>query len=369
MKILIISEHLFPETSGIAVRIEYYVKYLKQFGHHVTVYGPKKCPTANRKLASIPFYFFNTDVSQCLPSFQLYKDILFEEYDIVYIVGPNVLLGTVLLYLLCKLMGIIVCTSYHTNLFDFGLEYSKNPFIRKLSEWLLTYCFYYPTIWLKIPILHPENFIDLKILCNNFNNGNILSTGIDTNLFQYSENFTKNKLIHIGRIAPEKNLFRLIDLFSLVQDEYTLDIVGFGSIEDALKLYVKEKQIKNIQFIGRIDYKNLYKYYQSAQAFICTSLNETYGFTLLESLSCGTPIIYPKCPVFENLYKPYFPQLEYDINNDKEFINALKYIQQNDKNLPQLCRAYACQYSWKKATEDLVSIYQNIIDNHKTKIF
>ncbi|CAF3712875.1 unnamed protein product [Rotaria sp. Silwood1] len=162
---------------------------------------------------------------------------------------------------------------------------------------------------------------------------------------------------------------RTVSILHPIQDEYTLDIVGFGSVEDVLKLYIKEKQIKNIQFIGRIDYTNLYKYYQSAQAFICTNLNETYGFTLLESLSCGTPIIYPKCPVFEKLYKPYFPQLEYDINNNKEFINALKYIQKNDKNLRQLCRAHACQYSWKKATEELVSLYQNIVANHETKIF
>ncbi|CAF4174355.1 unnamed protein product [Rotaria sp. Silwood2] len=367
MKILIISEYLHPQTSGITIRIEYYIKYLKKSGHHVTVYGPKRCPTANRKLTSIPLYFFNPDIHQCLPSFQLYKDILFEEYDLVHIVGPNFFLGTIILYLFCKLLGIIVCTSYHTNLLDFVKEYCKNHLLYKLMSSFAIYFHYYPTIWLNIPILHPENFMDLKIGCNDFNQGNVLSTGIDTDLFQYSENFIKNKLIYIGRVAPEKNLFRLIDLFTLVQDEYTLDIVGFGPTENALKKYVKEKQIKNIQFIGRIDYKDLYKYYQSAMAFICTSLNESYGFTLLESISCGTPIIYPKCSVFEKLYKPYFPQLEYDLDNDNEFINALKYIQQSDKHLRQLCRTHACQYSWKKSTEDLVSIYQNLIVNDKKK--
>ncbi|CAF1155136.1 unnamed protein product [Rotaria sordida] len=225
----------------------------------------------------------------------------------IHIVGPNILLGTIILYLICKLMGIIVCTSYNTNSFAFFKEYCKNRFLHTLVVWWGIYCMYYPPIWLKIQILHPKYFMDLKVGCNNFDQRYILSTGIDTNLFQYSENFIKNKLIYIGRITSEKNLFRLIDLFTLIQDEYTLDIVGFGpTVEDALKF---------------------------AQAFICTSLNESYGFTLLESLSCGTPIIYPKCPVFEQLYKTYFSQLEYDLDNDNEFINALKYIKQDDKNL------------------------------------
>jgi 1,2-diacylglycerol 3-alpha-glucosyltransferase len=365
MKILIISEYLHPQISGISVRIEYYVKYLRELGHHVNVYGPRKCPTANRKLFSVPFYLINTDIRLCLPSFQLYSDILFGKYDMVHIVGPNMLLCTILLYLLCKLMGINVCTSYHTNLLDFTKGYIKNPIVQKLALCCTIYFHYYPTIWLKIPILHPENYTDLKIACNNYNQGYVLSSGVDTKLLQYSPKFIKNKLIYVGRIAPEKNLFRLLDLFTLVQNEYTLDIVGFGPSENLLKRYVKEKQIKNVCFIGRIDYDNLYRYYQVAQAFICTSLNESYGFTLLESMSCGTPIIYPKCAVFDKLYKPNFPQLEYHIENDQEFLNVLTYIQHNGEYLRQSCRTHANQYSWRKSTEDLVSIYKTIMIEHK----
>ncbi|CAF0962902.1 unnamed protein product [Adineta steineri] len=367
MKVLILSEYLHPQTSGITVRIEYYVKYLRKFGHHVTVYGPTDCPTADKKLYSIPFYFINKDMRLCLPSFQLYKDIIFQKYDIVHIVGPNILLCTILLFLLCKLMGITVCASFHTNSLAFFKEYCPNRVLFKLTEWWGIYCQYYPPIWLKIPILHPENFTDLKVCCNNFDQGHILSTGIDTDLFKYSPNFIKNKLVYIGRIAPEKNLFRLIDLFKLVEDEFTLDIVGFGPTDNALKVYAKEKQVKNIQFIGRIDYQDLYKYYQSAQAFVCTSLNESYGFTLLESMSCGTPVIYPKCDVFQKLYKPYFPQLEYDVNNDKQFLDALKYIQESDVHLRESCRTYACRYSWETSTKDLLSIYEKLLTNHSKK--
>jgi len=365
MKILIITEYLYPQTNGISVRIEYYIKYLKKSGHHVNVYGPRTCPTANRKLFSVPFYLINSDMRLCLPSFQLYSDIIFGKYDMVHIVGPNILLCTILLYLLCKLMGVNVCTSYHTNSIGFFKEYIKNPVAQKLVWWWGIYYHYYPTIWLKIPILHPENYTDLKVGCNNYNQGHILSTGIDTKLFQYSAKFIKNKLIYVGRLAPEKNLLRLLDLFALIQNEYTLDIVGFGPSENALKRYVKEKQIKNVCFIGRVNYDNLYQYYQVAQAFVCTSLNESYGFTLLESMSCGTPIIYPKCAVFDKLYKPNFPQLEYHVDNDQEFINVLIYIQNNGEQLRQSCRTYANQYSWRKSTEDLVSIYQSIMIEHK----
>lgn len=151
----------------------------------------------------------------------------------------------------------------------------------------------------------------------------------------------------------------------MVHDEYTLDIVGFGPSENELKKYVNEKQIKNIRFIGRINYENLYQYYQGAEAFVCTSLNESYGFTLLESMSCGTPIIYPKCAAFDKIYKPYFPQLEYHLQNDQEFLNALTYIRRGGEELRRSCRTYTNQYSWKKSTDDIISIYKSIMTQHK----
>ncbi len=133
-------------------------------------------------------------------------------------------------------------------------------------------------------------------------------------------------------------------------------------------MYSLFEYTKNIYFIGKIDYNNLYQYYQVAQAFISTSLHESYGFTLLVSLSCGTPIIYLKCDVFDKLYKPYFPQLEYSIQNDQQFINVLNYIQHNGEQLRQDCRTYAKQYSWQKSTEDLISIYKRIIIQKQNKL-
>src|ERR1700722_11193256 len=94
----------------------------------------------------------NSDMRLCFPSFQLYSDILFGNYDMVHIVGPNILLCTIILYLLCILMGINVCTSYHTNSRVFFKEYIKNPLAQKVVWWWGIYCHYYPTIWLKIPI-------------------------------------------------------------------------------------------------------------------------------------------------------------------------------------------------------------------------
>ncbi|CAF1175045.1 unnamed protein product [Adineta ricciae] len=360
MKILILSEYLHPQTSGITIRIEYYIKYLRKFGHEVIVYGPGNCPTANRILFSIPFYYINKDIRICFPSFQLYKDILFGKYQMIHIVGPNLFLLTIIIYLFCLLMKINICTSYHTNIYEFLQQYIENHSIFQLISNVGYYTNYYPTIRLKIPILHPENYTDLQILCPNYSKGYILSTGIDHQLFFFSKNFIRNKLISIGRIAPEKNLFRLIDLFSLIQSDYTLDIVGFGPIESQLKDYVQRKNIENIRFLGRIPYDQLYQFYQSAQAFLCTSLNESYGFTLLESLSCGTPIIYPKCRVFTKLYQKDFPQLEFDVNDDEEFLNALTYVQENTQILRELSRKYAEKYSWEKSTEDLLDIYKQI---------
>jgi hypothetical protein len=53
MKILLVNDFLHPQTHGIAVRFEHYIKHIKEKNHSIKVYGPSNCPTADKHLLSI----------------------------------------------------------------------------------------------------------------------------------------------------------------------------------------------------------------------------------------------------------------------------------------------------------------------------
>ena len=99
--------------------------------------------------------------------------------------------------------------------------------------------------------------------------------------------------IYAGRIVPEKGVLELLKAFSkLDQDNAKLMIVGSSNFLlgektpyfELLKPYINEKVI----FTGYIEYPNLYKYYQLADAQVLpTIIDEAAGMVLIEGRTAG----------------------------------------------------------------------------------
>lgn len=103
---------------------------------------------------------------------------------------------------------------------------------------------------------------------------------------------TEYKLITVGRLERQKNLFFLLDVIKKMSLKYnvTLDIYGVGSLEVELKKYVEKLGLNNIvSFEGFHD--DVCKRYSQYDAFILTSLWEGFGNVYVEALSGGIPII------------------------------------------------------------------------------
>lgn len=92
--------------------------------------------------------------------------------------------------------------------------------------------------------------------------------------------------LYVGRLTTVKNLEYLIDKFNS-HPELTLTIIGFGELEDSLRAMAKP----NTKFLGAIDNKELYRYYQSADVFILPSLSEVWGLVIEEALNNGIPVM------------------------------------------------------------------------------
>lgn len=92
--------------------------------------------------------------------------------------------------------------------------------------------------------------------------------------------------LYVGRLVEVKNMKYLIHKFNS-HPEYKLDIIGFGSQETELKKMAKS----NIKFLGHIDNKELYKYYQKTDVFILPSKSEPWGLVVEEALNNGTPVM------------------------------------------------------------------------------
>jgi glycosyltransferase involved in cell wall biosynthesis len=362
MNIAFCTEYLLPQMNGIAVRCDEYLKHLKEKNHSVDVYGPDHHTQTTTGIHSITNYWNKGNRITILPNIKLLYKILMGRYDIVHVVLP-LFAWFPIIALFTKLSGTKLILSNHVNLTYYSRSYFKYDFLVSISK-LIIYMYYKFQNLVADLIMAPSNYEETQkyIRTEKFQ---IIKTGIDTNLFSsHPKSTLKKEIIYVGRVAPEKHLDRLFNLFLLLGD-YKLTVIGDGPELPRLKsIYSKNP---NIEFLGFVKHDQLTPYYQRADFHLVSSLSETFGFTLIESMACGTPVIYPDCGVFRSLYLKDFPELMYDVQDDSSFLRAVKSLNDQLETLSIRSIEYAGKHSWDSATQDLVRNYSIQSQNSSQK--
>lgn len=101
------------------------------------------------------------------------------------------------------------------------------------------------------------------------------------------------RLLHIGRFSMEKNHDGLIDIFRLVQSQYSgvrLILIGTGSLENDIKQKVQDLGLSEyVSFEGIT--QDVTPYLNSADIFVLPSLWEGMPIVLIEAMAAGLPIV------------------------------------------------------------------------------
>ncbi len=117
----------------------------------------------------------------------------------------------------------------------------------------------------------------------------VLPNYIDTDIFKpFKIKKTGNKIIFVGRLEKQKNLFNLLKAIKNLPVELTL--VGNGSLEKGLKDYAKANNL-NVKFMGNVSNDKLPNLLNDAEIFTLPSSYEGCPKALLEAMSCGLPCI------------------------------------------------------------------------------
>lgn len=130
------------------------------------------------------------------------------------------------------------------------------------------------------------------------------------------------KFLYVGRLSEEKNLEQIINIFNKIPN-LKLTIVGYGPLEKKLKNIAN----CNIEFLGKVENKNLSRIYQEHDVFILPSKSEPWGLVVEEALYNGKPVIVSnRVGCHTEIIQENIHGYICNIDEDEELVNKIKLI-------------------------------------------
>lgn len=388
LNILISSPSLEPKISGVSYRYRNIISQLAK-NHNLVVVGYDNNFDTHLPSNVISYYFHNimtpSDQYQRMFNlfltyyyfFKVYTIIKKHNIDIIHLAGPDT--SSILWVELCNILNIKLVCCHHTDLISYMDTRNillNNILVKYIIKRNDEYIFDNSDAIFMMSDMHIERLVNKHNYRLSINKTSVLSVGIDTDIFKlYPESdligdiknlWTKNtlKLLLISRISLEKNIYFVIDIVKNMKN-VSLVLIGYGPEEEKLQNYIK--MMSNIKFIGKIRHTDLGRYYSSADIFIQPTNNETLGFTVIESLACGTPVIACRdcTPFITNTYNGFL----YNYNNITELTNILNVvyhldIYQKEKYIEN-CLEYSEQFKWENTIIQLENKYHSILKEPK----
>ena len=181
--------------------------------------------------------------------------------------------------------------------------------------------------------------------------------------FLVKYNLPENYILYLGRLNIRKNIQNLLRAIPNVNKKVSLVIVGKEDHKtfDWNKI-VKELKIKDRVFkLGYVESKDIGRIYKEASIFCFPSFAEGFGLPPLEAMHYNIPVVVSD--------KTSLPEvcgeaaLYVDPNNPDDIAKKINYLIDNPKIRTELIekgKEKVKQYSWVKASKEILSILKSI---------
>ena len=179
----------------------------------------------------------------------------------------------------------------------------------------------------------PSEFLRKKLVDNGFDEKKI--NCIPTFTFSKTDTAwaeTGNYGLYFGRITEEKGVSIVVKAYEKLPDHY-VKIMGDDSTEEAVRLknYVREKNIKNIKFVGFKSGRELEEIIKKARFTLIPSIwYDNLPNTALESFQYSKPVIASDIGSLPELVIDGFNGYLFEAGNSKELIEKITLLENED---------------------------------------
>ena len=364
LNITLITETFPPEINGVANTLGRLCDGLRARGHQVELVRPRQTGDLSRQSDDglllcrgwpLPGYpglqWGQSSMHKLLRRWKRQRP------DVLYIAteGP---LGLSALRA-ARRLGISVVSGFHTNFQQYSSQYGLGMLSRILTHYLRW--FHNRSTLTLVPSVSQR----LELERRHFERLDLLSRGVDSQLFHPArrDNVLREQwglgtediaVMHVGRLAPEKNLGVLKRCLEALQATYpqrrlTLIVVGDGPQREALA-----KALPGAIFCGTQRGEELARHYASGDLFLFPSLTETFGNVVLEAMASGLGVVaYDQAAATQHIRHGYSGAVAMPGDEDA-FCDAACWLLEEPESLRRVrlnARQHASRQGWPAIIE------------------
>ncbi len=372
MRIAIFTEVFLPKIDGVVTRLLRTLDELSAMGHQVLIFAPGSPPASYAgfeiiKVRSISFRPWYPEAKIGLPTPKIAEKMIRFGPDLVHAVNPVWLAAYGVLA--AKRHDIPLLASYHTQLSSYTANLHLSWLSRFADRWTTA--------------LHNRAEVNLctspqmvnRLAARGVEHVYLWPKAVDTVTYRQSartermrrrltDNHPEAPLaIYVGRLSNEKNLDDLLPVTHQLPD-VRFAFIGSGPAQQQLESRFSGT---NTVFTGYLHGQELAEAYAAADVFLFPSTTETLGFTGLEAMASGVPVIGANAGGIPHLFDDGvqgFLVAPHDSDQIAARLRLLVDDQQLRTKMGRAARAEAEEYSWAASTEALLGYYELAIDRH-----
>lgn len=379
LRVSIVTETYPPEVNGVARTLACLVEGLRERNHEIQLIRPNQSKAEPRGEQASDDVLFHEVLMRGLPIPRYphlrmgltSKKTLVSLWarrrpDVVHIAteGP---MGWSALQAAVQLK-LPVCSDFRTNFHAYSKHYGMGWLHKPIMAYLrkfhnLTAC-----------TMTPDEGLRQELSDYGFRNVEVVSRGVDTRLFDPARRSPALRqswgvapddlvVLHVGRLAPEKNLGTLTMAFEAlrrVQPRARLVLVGDGPSRKEL-----QARCPDAVFAGMRHGEDLAAHYASGDLFVFPSVTETFGNVTLEALASGLPVLAYDYAAASQLVQSGRQGALAPFGNMSEFVRLAAQLAADPAGLREMglqAREAACQASWERIISRIEGLYHALTE-------
>jgi len=387
VRILFITDVFFPRVNGVSTSLQTFWRELKYLGHEVTIIAPeygqqaRRAPSLIRVPARVVMFDPEDRMMHRRRILDLSGELRRQNFDLIHIQTPFV--AHYAGVSLARHLSMPRIETYHTF----------------FEEYLFHYIPFLPKPWLRFAARRFSraqcNEVDAVVVPSTAmrevltdygvrTHMEILPTGIQLEQFAggNGERFralhnipqTRPLLLHVGRVAFEKNisfLLRMVKQVRATVADVLFVIAGEGPALQSMRREARDLGLAdNVLFVGNMNREStLLDCYRAANVKVFASRTETQGLVLLEAMALGVPVVSTAIMGTKDVLQPGCGA-EVVAEDEQEFAAAVVRVLGDSALAARLSAAgkdYVKSWSALVMARRMVDLYQRVVADYKAR--